>query len=737
MKKKITFHKKFSSLGVFLISLFLSIIFTQDWFFNLSSLKELELKLIDKRFTYRGQKNISDNSSVTICTIDQQSYDQLPIELRKYPLNRRIFSKAVENLNKLGAKAIGIDVLMPTYDQFSEQNDIEFIETIRKFGNVVLSGKIDEQLESNIYYSFNDSKIKYNFGNVYYDADSSIGIVRVVPDIDNIYRRYLPSIKISSINKNIPSFGFAVLNKFYSLPKNELPQKENEFFIYYNKKIPKYDEYTFLINIYGANYTFPQIKLIDVIDDETFSTQDELDYKTEINNYEILKNDSSLVKKIKDKIILIGSTMPEDRDLLATAFSLNNIQGSNVIYGVEFHANAIQNVIDNDFIIKQNKFVAITILILIATLSFWITYLNRKIKVKFNSLIEIINILFLGVLVWGIYYLGFLIFVKQNILIEIIPLIFTVIINYFGSTTYYVLKERKQSQYIKSVFSQYVNKQVVNELISNAEKIKLGGEKKNLTVMFSDMVGFTTFAENKDPEVLVNFINTLLDELTNIIFINNGTLDKYIGDAVMAFWGAPIETEDHAYLACKSAIEMQKKVLEMSKEWEIKGEKPIKIRIGINSGNVIVGNVGGEKHKNYTVMGDEVNLASRLEGANKEYSTQIMISESTYELIKEKFIVRELDLIRVKGKTKPTKVYELIGMNDDLQSVNMFNNLENYFKALELYKQKQFESAKELFKKSYEDFNDGVSKVYLSRCEYLLKNPPENNWDNVFELTSK
>lgn len=729
--------KSFSSFAVFIFVLIFSLIFAQEWFFSLSSLKELELKLIDKRFSERGQINLKDRSLVTICTIDQESFNQLPVGIRKYPLNRKIFAKAIENLNKLGAKVIGIDVLFSTFDQFSKKNDEELISAIKKFGNVVLAGKINEHLESNNFYSFFNSKLNYNFENVYYDSDSSVGIVRVVPDLDNVYRRYLPAVKVTSINKTVPSFGLAILNKYLSLTKNIVAKNEDGYFYLDNIKIPKYDEYSFLINFYGPNNTFPTVKLIDVIDDKDFQTQDEIDYKTQLNNYELIKNDTAIVNKIKDKIILIGSTMPEDRDLLATSFSLSEVKGSNIMYGVEFHANAINNVLNYDFINKIKKQYEILLLILLSAISFWSTYFIRKVKTKMNSLLEIINVVIIAIIIIAVYKYGIYLFINKKILIEIVPFIVITLISYFGSTTYYVLKERKQAQYIKSIFSQYVNKQVVQELISNSDKIKLGGERKNITTMFCDMVGFTTFSENKEPETLVNFINSLLNELTNIIFANNGTLDKYIGDAIMAFWGAPIENNQHAYLACKAAVEMQEKVKSISREWEAKGEQKLQIRIGINTGDAIVGNVGGEKHKNYTVMGDEVNLASRLEGANKEYFTHIMISDSTYELIRNDFFVRELDLIRVKGKQKPTYVYELIGFNNNKKSEEKFDSLKIYFEALKNYKEKKFKFAKELFEKSFNETQDMTSKMYANRCKILIENPPDKNWDGVFNLVSK
>lgn len=735
MKKKLFGQFSVSTTIAFLIVLIVTLVITQELFFEISFLKEIELKLIDKRFYERGTQKFNDE--ITICTLDQESFEQLPDIYKKYPLNRKIFAKAIDNLNKLGAKVIGIDVIMSSFDQFSKYNDEEFINSLKKFKNVVLAGKIDEQLDSNNLYEFSNSKLNYNFGNVYYDVDSSIGIVRVIPDIDNVYRRYSPAIKINSINKLIPSFGFAVLNKYFKKDKNYIHNKVDNYFIYNNIKIPAYDKFTFLINFYGPNNTFKKIKLIDVIDDEEFKTKDEENYNTEINNFELLMNDSSLIKKIKNKIVLIGSTIPEDRDLLSTSISLSEEKGSNIMYGVEFHANAIQNVIDKNFISKLEKKYEIILVVFFTIISFWTTYLIRKIKLKLNATTEIMNLLFVSFLLWLVYSSSFYLFKSQKILIETVPLFITIIIGYFGSTSFYVFKERKQSQFIKNIFSQYVSKQVVNELISNADKIKLGGEKKNITIMFCDIVGFTSFAENKEPEILVKMINNLLSELTNIILMNNGTLDKYMGDAIMAFWGAPIEYENHAYLACKSAIEMQKKVNHISEELIKNGEQQLRIRIGINTGYVIVGNVGGDQHKNYTVMGDDVNLASRLEGANKEYCTLTMIGDSTYEMVKNYFIIRELDLIKVKGKTKPTKVYELIGFVDDEKAKNKFENLKLYFNALDNYKKRKFDEALILFEKSYLNYGDIVSKVFAERCKLLIENPPDKDWDGVFKLTNK
>ncbi|MEW6653466.1 MAG: adenylate/guanylate cyclase domain-containing protein, partial [Bacteroidota bacterium] len=401
------------------------------------------------------------------------------------------------------------------------------------------------------------------------------------------------------------------------------------------------------------------------------------------------------------------------------------------------HANAIQNVISNDYLEKQSRAAEIIFIILFTGFIYAATSLLRKLKIRYGTIIEILNLVLTLFLIYSVYLLSIYYFINHSIISAVVSPSVGIVLGYFGSTAFHFLKERKQNVLIKGMFSQYVNKQVVQELLNNPDKLKLGGEKKNVTILFSDMAGFTTFSENKSPEELVKFINGLLHEMTELIMQNTGTLDKYLGDAVMAFWGAPLELKDHAYRACRTAVEMQKKVEQISLEWIEKGEKPLHIRIGLNTGDVIVGNVGGEKHKNYTVMGDSVNLASRLEGANKEYNSQIMIGESTYEAAREFVLIRELDSIKVKGKSKPAKVYELIGMAGDSDAETKLISLRDYNSALELYKEKKFAEACALFEKCYSQNNDYTSKVYLERCKSYIENPPDEKWDGYFILKAK
>jgi adenylate cyclase len=717
---------------------FISILLTQDFLFTIEPLKQLELKLIDKRFAERGKIDIEKKSDVIIIEITQESYDQIPQPYNKWPWPRSIFSKVIDNLTAAGVKAIGIDINMAGPDQFSPRNDSLMRAAILKSGRVVVAGKIDTQLENLIEENkTNVTKVSENFDNIFYDVDSSLGLVQPPPDYDGVFRRYIPYAISNTANKKIPSFGFAILSKYYGLPNTFTATRDNGYFNLGKKLIPQYDAQSVLINFYGPSGTFPRVQLLDILDDKEFKTADELDLGEDINTWDSKEYGLLHSGRFKNKIVIIGSTMPEDRDLFPISFAKGKQKGDNLIYGVEFHANIIQNILGNDFLYKQSEASVLATIFLLTAFSFFLTSFIRKIKLKIGLLIEVFNVLLIAGSVFLFYEISVYLFKENHIVIALVGPFMALILGYFSSTAYHFITERQQNVLIKGMFSHYVSKNVVNELISNPEKLKLGGEKKNITILFSDIAGFTTFAEKKQPEELVAFINEFLSSMSEIIIANDGTLDKYLGDAVMAFWGAPIEVENHAAKACLTALQMQARLAQLRERWMASGESPIYIRIGINTGDVIVGNIGGEKRFDYTVLGDDVNLASRLEGANKEYATNIMIGESTYQMIKDKFLVRELDVIRVKGKSEPTKVYELISEIGDKKAEEAVEQMDLYLQGLDLFRLKSFEAAHDYFRRSYEKLNDYPSKVYMHRCEFYLVNPPREDWDGVFEFKTK
>ena len=259
-----------------------------------------------------------------------------------------------------------------------------------------------------------------------------------------------------------------------------------------------------------------------------------------------------------------------------------------------------------------------------------------------------------------------------------------------------------------------------------------------MTVFFSDIESFTSISETLPPEQLLDYLNEYLSAMTDIILEHDGMLDKYIGDAIVSVWGAPILRDDHAKIACKASLDMQKVLVELRSKWAAEGKPKFKARIGLNTGFMTIGNVGSHQRLSYTVIGDVVNLASRLEGINKQYGTYIMISEYTYAEAKDDFQMRELDLIRVKGKNEPVTVYELleesgIALPEDRQKI-----VQHYSDGLNYYKDKAWDEALAQFEKSLKiDPQESPTLLYVDRCRHFIDNPPPPDWDGVWVFTTK
>jgi adenylate cyclase len=297
--------------------------------------------------------------------------------------------------------------------------------------------------------------------------------------------------------------------------------------------------------------------------------------------------------------------------------------------------------------------------------------------------------------------------------------------------------EEENRQFIQGAFSKYLSQDVIDQIIANPDALKLGGESCTITTFFSDIRGFSSISERLSPEGLVHLLNEYLSEMTDTIMRNRGTIDKYEGDAIMAFWGAPLSFPEHPYLACLSALEMQKLLARMRSAWQLEGRPELHVRMGINSGHAVAGNMGSRTRMNYTVMGDSVNLASRLEGANKVYGTCTMVSGNTRDSVKDRFRFRELDTIRVVGKNEPITVYELVDLAGKVPEPRE-EVLEKYEQGLALYKERRWKEALVGFVRALKlDMEDAPSKLYYRRCRAFMKTPPPETWDGVSNLSSK
>lgn len=719
------------------LCLFLSIfvlLVTSDVFFSAKIFQSLENKILDLHFQRRGVLSSTKPLNVIIVSISNETLREIPPPYNKWPLPRNLYAKLIDNLNRAGAKAIGIDLIFEEGDDYSSLNDSLFIKSIKKYKNVILAGKIKPMDER---FKVIGTK-EINFGNYYFFVDSSVGLVNVIPDEDGVLRSYTPFFYDEITNKFIPTFSFSLLNVYFERDKFFVPSISKKGFNYGEIFIPIFRKNSFLVNYYGPTGTFTNINLVDVIDDKDFKTRTEIESGEEINTFDDLEYGLLYSDLFKNKIVLIGSTEPEDKDLFNIPIS-GNFAGkeSNLMFGVETHANVIQMVLDQNFLFPLSNYLKIFLIVLLTFVSFYDFNLIKKIKTKFNLLMELLGIIILIVFEFLLYEISYHLFVTQNLVIGIVPLSFSILGGYLGSTIQNYLHERRQRQMIKGMFSQYLNPEVVNYLIKNPNELKLGGIRKELTVMFTDLENFTRISEILDPETLVQRLNEYFEGMSEEIFKTKGTLDKFEGDAIMAFWGAPFDDHNHAINACLTAIAIKKKTVQISRHWEEALNIKISTRIGINTGIMIVGNMGGTKKFDYTVMGDNVNLAARLESVNKIYGTNIIINETTYDKIKDNFFTRELDYILVKGKTIPVRIYELIDINENINDEN--KRIKEYFeRGLELYRNRKFTQAIEEFEKVLLIVpDDKPSLVFIDRCFRYLNVPPPDDWSGIYELKIK
>jgi class 3 adenylate cyclase len=285
-------------------------------------------------------------------------------------------------------------------------------------------------------------------------------------------------------------------------------------------------------------------------------------------------------------------------------------------------------------------------------------------------------------------------------------------------------------------FKRYVPADLVAELITLHKEAKLGGERRNLTVFFSDIEGFTSWSESLEPEQLIQLMARYFSGMTEIILRHRGTVDKYIGDAIMAFWGAPAELEDHAARACQAALECQKFQTQFNDEIAKEGFAPVYTRIGLNTGDVLVGNVGYDERLNYTVIGDHVNLASRLEGLNKLYGTKIILSQHTQTLLGDQFLTRPVDYVIVKGKSEPIGVYELLATNGVSEGHRSYAELSA--KAFVFYRERQWDQALAAYERLLQARpHDGPAEVMAERCRKYIASPPGAEWQGAIILRDK
>ncbi|MBN1533075.1 MAG: CHASE2 domain-containing protein [Spirochaetes bacterium] len=469
---------------------------------------------------------------------------------------------------------------------------------------------------------------------------------------------------------------------------------------------------------------------LKVYDDEIAQLQKELqrgpnpELKADLEEKKTIKKACEvvlMVESLKDSIVVAGLTGTSSHDLTTIPIATDYAR-------VGAYFNTINTVLQNRFIHRVGFLTNCFIMLLI---SIAIGYVIKRLKARMALLVITGSAIGLSIAI-------ILAFVIADIWVDQLGITLSLLLpsTILGSIKF--INEESQKRFIKMAFSYYLAPGVIDEIIQNPDSLVLGGENREITIFFSDVASFSSISEKLTPPELVSFLNEYLSEMTEIILSYSGTVDKYIGDAIMAFYGAPTNFPDHAMKACLAAIDMKRRLRELQEEWRKSGRQDIiSARMGINTGMAVVGNMGSKSKMDYTAMGDAVNLASRLEGANKYYSTNAMISESTYEMVKEQVEARRLDIIRVVGKKEAVGIYELLGKKGTLPD-RMYGMLEKYTQALGAFEERDWKHARHLFRQGLQTVDDdGPSLTYIERCNQFLRKPPPKNWDGVYSMKSK
>ncbi|EKD66057.1 MAG: hypothetical protein ACD_49C00067G0043 [uncultured bacterium (gcode 4)] len=661
-----------------------SFILAWTWFFLLVFLFSSRLEYIITNNFFRFNNGFVDKN-IVIVALDSKTINS-PKFKRFQDISRCDYAELIKNIQYWEPKAIWVDVFF-SQESKDKNCDKELIKIINENENIIIwTEYIDSKndVEKKLFGLNEEMKnIAYVDTKSYNDLDlfwisSGLDFKNKIPIYFNWNNPILPlSLALYKVNNNIENINI----------------DENN--IYIDSKKISYKNWNININFFTDNY-----KVLSFID--------------------VLENNVNL-EEFKDKTVLIWATAPDIHDEFLTPYNT-----SSFMPGVVIHANMYNSLSKNKLLNYENILIFFFVnLVLFSLFIFILIKSKRLIYWIIYSFFVLLSFILLSIISFNI---GYYISISSGIILYIVANFWVYLKKY--------LEEKKSKDEIKSMFSKYISSDVVDELIKTwVEELKLGWFEREITVFFSDLAGFTNLSENLKPEDLWKILNVYFEEMSNIILDKKWTIDKFIGDAIMAFWNAPLENIDHATLACEAAL-FQRKALEKvrAKVKTLWVESLIDMRIWINTWKATIWNFWSSHRYDYTALGDTVNLASRLESINKQYGTNLIISETTFAQInKDNFIIREIDEIAVKWKEKPIKIYELIDFKTNKIDKKEQELLDNYKEALASYRAQDFKKARKIFEKIW----DTPSLKFIERCDNFIKNPPEKGWDGVYRFNVK
>lgn len=704
---------------------------------------DMEGSLQSTRFTLRGP--VEPTGIVHLVTVDEKSINTLG----RWPWSRDIMALLIDELAALGAVTIALDItfsepqtspiqdvlFLPDWDDSEREKlqniaqrtnpDTALATSMFMAGNVInghffyqednvdllnstTREEINELLISSrieVIKSKTEDFDSYEFRSVRHNtpfiaqAGEGAGFFNQFPSLDGIIRE---APLIAEYDGNYyPSLALKSLSHFL----NDAPIviHADEFAIFQisvggDLVIPTNEKGGININYRGPAGSIPTHSAVDVL------------------------SGNMPANAFDGRIVIVGSTATGVFDAHPSPFGVE-------FPGLEIQANVVESIVQGDAL-KRNDFHKLFdyVIIFIVCLALAIVVpRTQRTPTRFLFYLMILSMLLYG---------NYVAFVEYNIWLNLLYPLLALSLCFLLLMLYQGFMVEARYSYVRDAFKSYLSPALVDQLTNNPDLLNFGGEEKELSILFSDIRSFTNLSETVTPSELSRFLQAYMDPMTDCVLHNHGTLDKYIGDAVMALFGAPVPFPTHPVDACQTALDMIEALDDIVETVpDLKRLFPVRIGVGVHTGTVVVGNLGSSRHFNYTVIGDAVNLASRIEGLTKNYGVDVMISEVTYERVKDTFVCRDLDRVRVKGKQEPVGLYELVGREVD-ETETQF--LECWHRALALYRNREFASAKEEFNKALQiKPGNHAGIVYVGRCDHFIAEPVSEHWDGVFTHTSK
>jgi len=743
--------KRYLGLNPITLSLILIVLGTLLYYFEVPFLELMEKKTVDLRFTSRG--DIPHDSKVVLAVIDEKSVDKEG----KWVWPRSKIADLVNRLSKAGAKVISFDIVMSEPDETSpvktiaaiEQNltdlnaenkaylanlkrssdhDRMLVDAIRRSKAKVVLGHffqmeqehtgdydadLAEQQQESIRHSRYDL-VRYQSGTALgvplfealvangniraiSSATSYSGFFNMFPDIDGVVR-WIPAV-IKYREEMYAPLSLMTLSAYLDAPASPIVADYGfEKVQVGNIAIPTDELGRIMINYRGDTKTFKHISITDILHGKVPE------------------------EALKDKIVMVGATAVGIYDMRVTPFS-------SVFPGIEIHANIVDSVLSKDFLFQPGWAAIFDIAVIILA--------GLALGIVLPRISVFPGILFVSALFFGHIFFCRYIFTAKGWTLNMVYPLLVIICVYITITAYKYLVESRQKRFIRSAFSTYLAPTVVKKLIESPDGLELGGEERDITAFFSDVQGFTSISEKLTPEELVELLNEFLTEMTDIILEYEGTVDKFEGDAIIAFFGAPNALENQAETAALTCVQMQKRLEALREKWKGEGRPELKMRIGLCTGPAVVGNMGSRNRMDYTMMGDTVNTAARLEGVNKIYGIYTLVCEHTFQKASNQVVGREIDAINVVGKNEPVVVYQLLGLPQDLDE-NLLKTIELYAQGLQQYRQLNWDGAIEAFEAALRmSPGDGPSMAMAERCREYKASPPPADWDGSYTMKTK